>query len=115
MNYISATRNLINNYNSITDDDSKQKYLKQLKIMMLNFRTLPPSSEKMNVEEFILARDIIELEMQRFLDKRDEKNFELAYLKAKQFYFDYRNILPQSPNMLYFLGIYLLHLLANNR
>lgn len=115
MNYISLARNLISNFKQTSDDRSKVDNLKQLKIMLLNFRSLPPSNEPINPDEYMLAREIMELEMERALDKKDGKSFELSYLKIKQFYFDYKNMFTRSEKMLYFVGIYLLHLLANNR
>ena len=56
---------------------------------MLQFTSLPPSQNAPIQEEFELALQIIELEMEYSLQKKDEKAFELAYLKAKQFYFEF--------------------------
>jgi 26S proteasome regulatory subunit N12 len=111
----SRAKSLINNYYQTTDTKIQQDILKQLKIMMLTFKSLPPSSEPVNQEEYLIARDILELEMERYLEKKDGKNFELSYLKIKQFYFDYKDVLTKSEKMQYFVGLYLLHLLANNR
>jgi 26S proteasome regulatory subunit N12 len=115
MNQQTRAHSLINNYHQYTDDKQKSEILKQLKLLMLGFRTLPPSVEPMNKDEFLTARDILELEMERYLNQKDGKNFELSYFKIKQFYFDYKQALPRSDRMLYFVGLYLLHLLANNR
>jgi 26S proteasome regulatory subunit N12 len=115
MNNSSRARSLISNYNVISDDKQKNDIMKQLTLLMLSFNTLPPSNQKMDKEEFLIAREILELEMDKHLAKLDGKSFELAYLKIKQFYFDYKNELPKSDRMLYFVGLYLLHLLANNR
>ena len=57
---------------------------------MLHFKSLPPSKECAIKDEFILSRDIFEAEMSFYLKNSDEKNFELAYLKVKQFYFDFK-------------------------
>jgi hypothetical protein len=90
--------------------------------MLLHFKTLPPYKETPLIEEHLLARSIFEAEMSYHLQRGDEKNFELAYLKIKQFYFDFkynstntRRLFGRSENMLYFCGLYLLHLLSNNR
>jgi 26S proteasome regulatory subunit N12 len=115
MNQQTRAQSLINNYHQYKEEKEKNEVLKQLKLMMLGFRTLPPSSEAMNKEEFIISRDILELEMEKCLNQKDGKNFELSYFKIKQFYFDYKEALPRSEKMLYFVGLYLLHLLANNR
>ena len=89
INYLSRANNLISNFKQ-ADKNQKTDILKQLKLQMLHFATLPPSNQKMNVEEFYLARDILELEMENYIILNDGKNFELAYLKIKQFYFDYK-------------------------
>jgi len=115
INQLSRARSLINNYSQYTDEKFKEDTIKQLKLMMLSFRSLPPSSEPMNVDEYLISREILELEMEKYLNKEDGKNFELSYLKTKQFYFDFGNVLKRSEKMLYFVGLYLLHLLANNR
>lgn len=82
---------------------------------MFNLSSLPPSSQSPNKDEFILAREIIECEMDFTLWNNDEKGFEKAYLKCKSFYYDFKKFLGVSNKMLYFTGLYLLHLLANNR
>lgn len=112
---VNRARSLINNYNQTVDEKSKEDSLKQLKIMMLSFKSLPPSNEPVNKDEFLIAREILELEIERHLTKKDGKNFELSYQKIKQLYFDYKDVLPKSDKMQYFVGLYLLHLLANNR
>lgn len=53
--------------------------------------------------------------MQFYLNKYNEKGFELAYLQIKQFYFDYTELLLKSEKMEYFCGLYLMFLLSNNR
>jgi hypothetical protein len=58
--------------------------------MLLQFKSLPPTKETFILEEYVLARDIFEAEMSFYLEKGDEKNFELSYLKIKQFYFDFK-------------------------
>lgn len=49
------------------------------------------------------------------LSQKNEKAFEISYLQIKQFYFDYKYLLPQSQRMEYFCGLFLLHLLSQNR
>jgi hypothetical protein len=80
----------INNYHSTNDQKAKNDILRHLKLMVLTFSSLPPSNVSPNKNEFILAREIFELEMQNSLDNKNEKEFELAYMKVKQFYFDYK-------------------------
>jgi len=115
MDSLSTAKSKIQNYYQYTDEQSKSTILKQLKLIMLNFKSLPPTSNPINLEEFLISREILEMEMEKYLNMKDTRNFELAYLKTKQFYFDYKDVLQTSQRMLYFVGLYLLHLLANNR
>jgi hypothetical protein len=89
MNVSNRALSLINNYRN-GNATEKTQTLKQLKLLMLSLQTLPPSNEKMDIEEFYLARDILELEMEHHINNKDGKNFELSYLKIKQFYFDFK-------------------------
>ena len=123
MNYLDLVRNQISNYRSskITQQNLQEKtnILKNLKIFTLSFKSLPPSKEKPITAEFELAREVNELEMELSCICKNERAFELSYLQEKPFYFDYikdQNILPkQSDKYLYYVGLYLLFLLSNNR
>ena len=123
MNYLAMVKNQIENYKSskVTQANlaEKKNILKNLKIFSLSFKSLPPSKENPIKEEFEFAREIIELEMELSCFCHNEKAFELSYLQIKPFYFDYiknKNILSkQSDKYLYFVGLYLLFLLSNNR
>ncbi len=53
--------------------------------------------------------------MEYYISKNNEKNFEKAFLKCKTFYYDYKKKINASEKKLYYTGLYLLHLLANNR
>jgi 26S proteasome regulatory subunit N12 len=123
MNYLEFARNQISNYRSskITQQNLQEKtnILKNLKILTLSFKSLPPSKEKPIIAEFELAREVNELEMELSCKCKNERAFELSYLQEKPFYFDYikdQKILPkQSDKYLYYVGLYLLFLLSNNR
>jgi 26S proteasome regulatory subunit N12 len=123
MNYLDLARNQISNYRSskITQQNLQEKtnILKNLKMLTLSFKSLPPSKEKPIIAEFELAREVNELEMELSCICKNERAFELSYLQEKPFYFDYikdQNILPkQSDKYLYYVGLYLLFLLSNNR
>jgi 26S proteasome regulatory subunit N12 len=123
MNYLDFARNQISNYRSskITQQNLQEKtnILKNLKILTLSFKSLPPSKEKPIIAEFELAREVNELEMELSCICKNERAFELSYLQEKPFYFDYikdQKILPkQSDKYLYYVGLYLLFLLSNNR
>ena len=121
MNYLVTIKDLIANYKkeklSSSNISEKTSILKDLKIKVLQFQSLPPSITSPNEEEFIIAREITELEMELSLFNKNEKNFAIAYLKAKPFYFDYsKNIIKKrSEKFHYYLGLYLLYLLSNNK
>ena len=93
MNYLSMVKSQIANYKSskITQANlcDKKKILKNLKILSISFKSLPPSKEKPIKEEFELAREINELEMELSCICKNERAFELSYLQVKPFYFDY--------------------------
>ena len=93
MNYLDLARNQISNFRSSPVDKSnlqeKTTILKNLKILTLQFKSLPPSKEKPILEEFELARQVNELELELSCICRNERAFELSYLQVKPFYFDY--------------------------
>lgn len=104
--------------------DSEIQQLKQtrnrsiidnLKGKMFLFPTLPPTNQQPNPEEYNLAVKILEALMEFYLEEKEETEFEKAFLMVKQFYFDYSYLIKGSGKKLYFIGIYLLHLLSNNR
>lgn len=115
MNIKDFARTLISNFDSYKETTQRADLIKQMKKLIFQFRTLPPSMEKMDTEEFILARSMLEREMEFHLDNKDTKNFENSFMKIKQFYFDFKELLPNSDKKLYFCGLFLLHLLVNNR
>ena len=121
MNYLDLVRGQISNYHSskVTKENlqEKTKILKNLKMLTLTFKSLPPSKEKPILEEFELAREVNELEMELSCICQNERAFELAYLQEKPFYFDYTKTIlkKQSDKYLYYVGLYLLFLLSNNR
>jgi hypothetical protein len=90
LSHINIVKNAITNLRNSFDNQERLNKLKQLKIMVLNFTTLPPNKTQISPDEFYLAREIFELEMEQAILNKNERDFELAYLKVKQFYFDYR-------------------------
>ena len=121
MNPLDFARNQIANFRSsaVTKENLKEKtkILENLKILTLTFKSLPPSKEEPIEAEFELAREVNELEMELSCICKNERAFELSYLQVKPFYFDYiKGILKkQSEKYLYYVGLYLLFLLSNNR
>lgn len=90
MDSATRIRSLINNFHSTIDQKTRNDMLRQLKLTILTFNSLPPSNQPVNINEFVLAREIFELEMENCLANKNEREFELAYMKVKQFYFDYK-------------------------
>ncbi len=115
MNIKQYAQTAISNFDSHKDALLRSESLKQMKKLIMQFKTLPPFSDKIDQEEFYLATAMLEREMDFHLSNNDTKNFENAFMKIKQFYFDFNNQFPQSEKRLYFIGLFLLHLLVNNR
>lgn len=120
MNFLTVTKQKLQNIKSspINEQNLPEKInqLKELKLLTLQFSTLPPCDSPPNIEEFEIVREVLELEMLISCEAHNEKAFEMAYLQIKPFYYDYLNILKkQSDKFLYFVGLYLLYLLSNNR
>lgn len=115
MNIKDFAKTIINNYDSHFEAVHRVESIKQMKKIILQFKTLPPTQEKIDVEEYLIATAMLEREMDFYLCNRDIKNFENSFLKIKQFYFDFSSQIPRSDKKLYFIGLYLLHLLVNNR
>ena len=121
MNYLDMVQGKLDNYKStpLNNQNLKEKteQLRSLKLLCLTFKSLPPSKEQPIQAEFEFAREIIELEMELSCASNNEKAFELSYLQIKPYYFDYpkKINLKQSEKYLYYVGLYLLFLLSNNR
>ena len=117
MNFLTSIKSKIENYKSSTNKEEKSKLLKALKLSCIQLTTLPPSDLEPKEEEYEIAREVCELEMDFALEQQNEKLFELSYLRVKQFYFDFdgKVIKKRSDKFLYYVGLYLLHLLSNNR
>ena len=115
MNIKQFAQTAINNFDSHKEAVLRSESLKQMKKLILQFNTLPPFNDKIDPEEYYLSTAMLEREMDFHLSNNDTKNFENAFMKIKQFYFDFNNQFPKSDKRLYFIGLFLLHLLVNNR
>ncbi len=115
MNTKEYAKTIIQNFDSHLEAGFRKESLKQMKKLILQFKTLPPYPDRIDQEEYSLATEMLEREMDFHLSNNDTKNFENTFMKIKQFYFDYNNLFPKSNKRLYFIGLYLLHLLVNNR
>ena len=58
MDSLSIAKTKIQNYYQYTDENTRNAILKQLKLMMLSFKSLPPSPHPIITEEFLIAREI---------------------------------------------------------
>ena len=53
--------------------------------------------------------------MEFYLLEKKEKEFEQVFQQVKQFYYEFSNILSESSKRQYYIGLYLLFLVSNNR
>lgn len=53
--------------------------------------------------------------MDYYLKNHNEAGFDSAFQQIKQLYYEFAHIIPESNRKLYFIGLYLLHLLSSNR
>lgn len=107
----------ISNYDSDNNLLKRKDCVTQMKKLMFQFQTLPPFAPQANIdiEEYKLSLAFLEREMDFHLCNKDTKSFQQTFKKIKQFYFDFIPILGKSERRLYFIGLYLLHLLVNNK
>ncbi|RAL41315.1 hypothetical protein DM860_010109 [Cuscuta australis] len=98
------------------DFDTCTGLLPQLKVMLTEFKSLPPVfGETPNaVQELTIARDIYEHAVILALKMEDQDAFERDFFQLKPYYTDARK-LPQSPQEYPILGLNLLRLLVQNR
>uniref|UniRef100_A0A803PP32 PCI domain-containing protein n=1 Tax=Cannabis sativa TaxID=3483 RepID=A0A803PP32_CANSA len=99
------------------DFDSCTMFLSQLKVMLTEFRSLPPLFEETPnaVHELTLARDIYEHAVVLSVKTEDQDAFERDFFQLKPYYTDARNRLPPSSQEHPILGLNLLRLLVQNR
>ncbi|KAI3710664.1 hypothetical protein L2E82_40453 [Cichorium intybus] len=99
------------------DFDTCSKLLSQLKILLIEFKSLPPLfGETPNaVQELTIARDIYEHAVVLSVKMEDQDAFERDFFQLKPYYTDVGGRLPQSPQEYPILGLNLLRLLVQNR
>lgn len=74
-----------------------------------------PTDKQASQQELSIARDILELGAEYSVAAQDIQSFERYISQLKCYYYDYRNLIPESPNMYKLLGLNLLFLLSQNR
>ncbi|XP_028753180.1 26S proteasome non-ATPase regulatory subunit 8 homolog A-like [Neltuma alba] len=102
---------LRNDFNTCCD------LLSQLKVLLTEFRSLPPLFEETSnaVHELTIARDIYEHAVVLSVKMEDQEAFERDFFQLKPYYTDARNRIPPSPQEYPILGLNLLRLLVQNR
>ena len=99
--------------------DEGLSLLSQLKVALLAFDALPPSTpptpSAAQLEELRLAREVFEAGAFLSIRATDIPSFERHVAQLKVYYTDCAGLLPQSPKQLPILGLNLLRLLAQNR
>ncbi|XP_074317604.1 26S proteasome non-ATPase regulatory subunit 8 homolog A-like [Silene latifolia] len=99
------------------DFDSCNRLLSELKVLLTQFRSLPPLLEATPnaVQELTLAREIYEHAVVLSVKMEDQEAFERDFCQLKPYYTDARDRIPQSPQEYQILGLNLLRLLVQNR
>ncbi|XP_058100501.1 26S proteasome non-ATPase regulatory subunit 8 homolog A [Magnolia sinica] len=99
------------------DYETCSKLLSQLKVLLTEFRSLPPLfQESPNaIHELTLARDIYEHAVVLSVKAEDQDAFERDFFQLKPYYTDTCGIIPPSPQEYPILGLNLLRLLVQNR
>ncbi|GMQ05752.1 hypothetical protein CsSME_00050648 [Camellia sinensis var. sinensis] len=99
------------------DFDTCSKLLSQLKVLLTEFRSLPPLFEETPnaVHELTIARDIYEHAVVLSVKIEDQDAFERDFFQLKPYYTDAHSRIPQSPQEYPILGLNLLRLLVQNR
>ncbi|OWM85200.1 hypothetical protein CDL15_Pgr027987 [Punica granatum] len=99
------------------DFDTCTNLLSQLKVMLTEFKSLPPLFEKTPnaVHELTLGRDVYEHAVILSVKMEDQDAFERDFFQLKPYYTDARELIPPSPQECPILGLNLLRLLVQNR
>ena len=99
--------------------DAAAAHLGKLKLLMLNFTSLPPASpsapSEAQMQELLLAREILEHGALLSVKTMDIPAFERYVAQLKIYYADCAATLPASQRQYPILGLNLLRLLAQNR
>ncbi|XP_073302104.1 26S proteasome non-ATPase regulatory subunit 8 homolog A-like isoform X1 [Primulina huaijiensis] len=99
------------------DYDTCDRLLSQLKVLLTEFKSLPPLFQETpnNIRELTLARHIYEYAVILSVKIEDQDAFERDFFQLKPYYTDARSRLPPSAEEYPILGLNLLRLLVQNR
>jgi len=110
-------------YNHLTTEWNKKPQnfdkcldlLSKLKIILTEMGFIPAHGTKIDAKELHLARDVLEIGAQCAVAVGDIPSFERYISQLKAFYFDFQNLIAESPYKYQLIGLNLLCLLARNR
>ncbi|KAG5676339.1 hypothetical protein PVAND_006182 [Polypedilum vanderplanki] len=89
--------------------------LEQLKISLIKISYIPTSDSQASQQELVIARDVLEIGAEYSVAIKDIQSFERYISQLKCYYYDYKNLIPESQNKYKLLGLNLLFLLSQNR
>lgn len=89
--------------------------LKLLKIALTELSFLPADRGQPSLQEFVLARDVLEIGAQLSIMQKDIPGFSRYMSQLKSYYLDYGTDIPESTYQQQLLGLNLLCLLSQNR
>lgn len=121
---MAALKESVNLYQSLTKNFNKKnpdlvkcdELLKSIKISLTRLSFLPASESTPSPQEFVLARDVLEVGAQLCIMKNDIPGFERYMSQLKCYYLDQKDgSVPESPYKHQLLGLNLLCLLSQNR
>merc|ERR1712212_257504 len=114
-NAVSVYQSLKKEFNKKSPDIEKcAQSLKLLKIALTGLSFLPSDRGQPPLQEFVLARDVLEIGAQLSIIQKDIPAFSRYMSQLKSYYLDYDNI-PASSYQQQLLGLNLLCLLSQNR
>lgn len=88
--------------------------LNQLKLGLIQAGLLLPQGD-VNLNDLVIARDILEIGAVWSIRTRDVPSFDRYFSQLQTFYKDYSNVLPPSKREYPIRGLYLIRLLTQNR
>lgn len=89
--------------------------LVRLKICLTQLEFVPTAGQEPPQRYLLLAREVLEIGVQWSVAVADMGAFERQISQLKVYYFDCKELLPESPYRRQFLGLNLLRLLSENR
>jgi len=115
-NAVTVYQNLKKEFNRKSPNiDKCSQQLKLLKIALTGLSFLPSDRGQPSLQEFVLARDVLEIGAQLSIMQKDIPGFSRYMSQLKSYYLDYGKDIPESSYQQQLLGLNLLCLLSQNR